>query len=879
MRFFVLLVIALALSCAAQNTGEVAMKKNVPDTAKASFEPQALPENGFVLDNGLKVVLTEQHSYPMICSVVVVNVGSANESSKLNGISHMVEHYAFNGTKTRTEEQIYAEIDKISGYNNASTGKNYTSYIMLAPKENIGAALDVQTDMLFNSAIPESKLEREKGVVIEEIKKDLASPGNKKEEFFDEKFFAGTSFSRPVIGTPEVINSITVKELSDYYHEYYVPNNMTLWVTGDFDKKEMTKKIKKYFGAYPLGAQPKENKKNKLDYPENKMFTAEVEDGSESVDIGFFGPGPFEEDYYAFSTAVPLLNKHLADTFSGANAEGISGINCGYSVYRGVSIVRISASLSAATDAKSAVNRVMRAVNAFGSGEITPAQLQQAKLKVKAEEVYAKEKIHYYVFGKVPYIAVGAWDAMQNYVKKTDMLTTADVNAVTKKYFYKPKYTATAVTLPVKKTTFIKTDPDLKTDSAVFHKTTFENGLTIIYKKVHASDIFSMHVLVKNRSVNEPVGKDGIADFLNRAVAKTGVADSTEAKLEAIGAEAQFVDNPYIPFDDYYTTNGFSFIRLQALNDYFEDAISITARAMKSPDFSEQQLNTVRDEMKQAFMMGAGSPVKKAGRLFISTLLPGSHLNKPVLGTPEIVDSITAEDLKNFHQNYFSPDNIVISIVSSMDKQEVFDRIVREFGYERRYEGARPAAYVMPESPVEDKTVKETLGKPQSCVKIGTLLAEVKDPSEQLSLTMLGNVLSSRLTDKVRVKKGLTYSMGAGISFEQDRGILAVTVGTGKQNIDEVAKIITEELGGLKDFTVTKEELEREVNSVAGRLFMRNISSLNQAYYLGINEFEGKGYMWGEEVIGKMKKLTPEKLQAVAKKYLAGNKYLTVVVE
>lgn len=879
MKFFVLLTVALALSCAAQNSGEIVMKKDVPVVAKVSVNTLTLPENGFVLENGLKVVLSEQHSYPMICSVVVVNVGSANESAKLNGISHMLEHYAFNGTKTRTEEQIYAEIDKISGYNNASTGKNYTSYIMLAPKENISAALDVQTDMLFNSAMPELKLEREKGVVIEEIKKDLASPGNARQEFFDEKFFAGTSFSRPVAGAEQIINSITLKDLSDYYHEYYVPNNMTLWVTGDFDKKEMTKKIKKYFGAYPAGAQPRENKRNKLDYPSNEIFTTMVEGGSESVDIGLFGPGPFEEDYYAFSAAVPMLNKHLMDTFSGANAEGVSDVNCGYSVYRGVSVVKISASLSAATDAKSAVNRIMRAMNAFASGEITSVQLQQAKLKVKAEEVFSKEKIHYYVFGKVPYIAVGAWDAMQNYVKKTDMLTTTDVNAVMRKYFYKPKYTATAVILPVKKTTFIKTDPDLKTDSAVFFKTAFENGLTIIYKKVHASDIFSMHVLVKNRSMNEPEGKDGIADFLNRAVANTGGADSTQAKLEAIGAESQFVDNPYIPFDDYYTTNAFSFIRVQVLNDYFEDAVSVTARSMKAPDFSEQQLNVVKAEMKQAIMMGANSPVKKAGRLFLSTLMPGSHLTKSVLGTPETVDSITAEDLKDFHKNYFSPDNVIISVVSSIDKQEVFDRLVREFGYEKKYEGARLAERAMPESPAEDKTVKETLGKPQSCVKIGTLLVEVKDPSEQLALTMLGNVLSARLTDKVRVKKGLTYSMGAGISFEQNRGILAVTVGTGRQNIDEVAKIITEELGGLKNFTVTKEELEREVNSVVGRLFMRNISSLNQAYYLGINEFDGKGYMWGEEVISKMKKLTPEKLQSVAGKYLAGNKYLTVIIE
>ncbi|MEP9411087.1 MAG: insulinase family protein, partial [Candidatus Brocadia sp.] len=130
----------------------------------------------FYLDNGMEVILVENHASPMIAAVTVVKAGSRNEDEASNGSAHFLEHLLFNGTKTRSQKQLYDEMDFYGGYNNAHTGPDYTNYMILMPKEYIAQGMDIQADMLFNSTLPEEKFEKERGIVIEEIGKSADRP-------------------------------------------------------------------------------------------------------------------------------------------------------------------------------------------------------------------------------------------------------------------------------------------------------------------------------------------------------------------------------------------------------------------------------------------------------------------------------------------------------------------------------------------------------------------------------------------------------------------------------------------------------------------------------------------------------------------------------
>ena len=146
-----------------------------------------LPEGAAVyqLDNGIQVLLIENHILPMTGVNVVVKTGSAYETFATSGMSHMLEHLLFNGTVSRSQKQLYDDVDLIGGYNNAHTSNFCTNFMMVTPADNIKKGMEIQADMLFNSVLPEDKYEKEKGIVLEEIAQSISRPAEQIERNTD----------------------------------------------------------------------------------------------------------------------------------------------------------------------------------------------------------------------------------------------------------------------------------------------------------------------------------------------------------------------------------------------------------------------------------------------------------------------------------------------------------------------------------------------------------------------------------------------------------------------------------------------------------------------------------------------------------------------
>ncbi|MBI2878043.1 MAG: insulinase family protein, partial [Candidatus Tectomicrobia bacterium] len=212
----------------------------------------------FVLDNGMQFILQENHSNPMIASVVAVKAGSRHETETNNGVSHLLEHLLFSGTRSRSRQEIAGEIKRKSGYLNAFTRKDATAYILLIPKEFVEEGLEIQADMLFNATIPEEELAKERKVVIEEINKDLDTPRYQVELAFDQQVYAQTPYARPILGSKKIVADLPRSQILGYYHRHYVPNNMVALITGDFDTQEMIQRLKRRFEIFPPRPLPSE---------------------------------------------------------------------------------------------------------------------------------------------------------------------------------------------------------------------------------------------------------------------------------------------------------------------------------------------------------------------------------------------------------------------------------------------------------------------------------------------------------------------------------------------------------------------------------------------------------------------------------------------
>ncbi|MBU1707115.1 insulinase family protein, partial [bacterium] len=206
------------------------------------------------LENGLEVLLIENHTTPMIAATAVIRTGSSDEDADLRGATHFLEHLLFDGTETRSQQDIEDAFDRLSGYNNAQTTKDYTTFMILAEKDRFADALDLQSDMLLHSVLPPEQIEKEKGIVIEEIGQGISNdPEYLIHLAFNRLAWEGTPYAYPVLGTRESVQAMEREKLFDYYKQHYTPDNMSLLVIGDFYPREMTELLEETYGKAKPG--------------------------------------------------------------------------------------------------------------------------------------------------------------------------------------------------------------------------------------------------------------------------------------------------------------------------------------------------------------------------------------------------------------------------------------------------------------------------------------------------------------------------------------------------------------------------------------------------------------------------------------------------
>src|ERR687890_1311609 len=188
-----------------------------------------------VLDNGLRLI-TE--SMPHVRSVTIgvwLTRGSRHESDERSGIAHFVEHMLFKGTGTRTAEDIAQSIDSIGGQLDAFTAKEYASYYIKVLDEHLPLAVDLLSDIVLRPAFAADEVEREKKVILEEIKMVEDTPDDLVHELFTQHFWEGHPLGRPILGTKETVEALNAETLSEYFRGAYVASNMIVSAAGNLD--------------------------------------------------------------------------------------------------------------------------------------------------------------------------------------------------------------------------------------------------------------------------------------------------------------------------------------------------------------------------------------------------------------------------------------------------------------------------------------------------------------------------------------------------------------------------------------------------------------------------------------------------------------------
>lgn len=202
------------------------------------------------LDNGLRLIMVPMDSVKSVTTMILVGVGSRYERKDISGVSHFLEHMAFKGTKKRpTAIAISSLIDGIGGEFNAFTSKEITGFYIKSASVHLTLTLDVLSDILLHSKFEEEEIDKERGVILEEINLYEDTPMRKIGDIYEELLYGDTPLGRDTAGDKEVIKQIKRSDFLSYLKSYYSPGNMTVVVAGSFKQDEVIASVKKFFGG------------------------------------------------------------------------------------------------------------------------------------------------------------------------------------------------------------------------------------------------------------------------------------------------------------------------------------------------------------------------------------------------------------------------------------------------------------------------------------------------------------------------------------------------------------------------------------------------------------------------------------------------------
>src|ERR1700752_2447646 len=202
-----------------------------------------------VLNNGLRILTERMTQVRSISIGVWLTRGSRHETADMSGIAHFVEHMLFKGTATRSAEDIAQAIDSIGGQLDAFTAKEYASYYIKVLDEHLPLALDILSDIVLNPAFTPDDIEREKKVVVEEIKMVEDAPDDPVHELFTQGFWENHPLGRPILGTRETVESFTSKRLRRYFVDAYTPRNLIVSAVGNLDHNRVRELVEEKFGS------------------------------------------------------------------------------------------------------------------------------------------------------------------------------------------------------------------------------------------------------------------------------------------------------------------------------------------------------------------------------------------------------------------------------------------------------------------------------------------------------------------------------------------------------------------------------------------------------------------------------------------------------
>jgi len=844
------------------------------------------------LQNGVVSIIKHSNRAPVVAVQVWVMAGSAYETPQQAGITHLIEHMIFKGTEKRKPGEIASSIETIGGSINAYTSLDYTVYHCEVPRDAARQAIDILADAVFHSTFDPVELEREKQVVLEEIKMREDRPTSRLSRIVMENAYTVHPYKRPVIGFEHTVNSFTRDDILAYMKQRYQPENIKVVIVGDIPVEQGHLLTEEFFGNISGAKQEQPKPQRETAQTALRLHVENMNIHEGYLAMAFSGLPPFDhEDTVALDLLATVLGEGTSSRLT-KNLKDKKQLVHSISSYsftpQGPGLFEITSSIEPKLATQVIIETVRELVllqnELISDNELNRAKTQVEKGFISSRETMEGDAQKYGIFEALK----GEPDAETVYIAKLRALTPKDIQNVAQKYMAVSNLTIAAV-FPNDTKTSLNADElqqelvkqglspvpasDVQSVFAPVEKLSLSNGMTLLIRELPDVPTVAVKAVFPGGLRHESPETNGLFNYLARSWIKgTDKLSAHELadSIEGLGGS----------IEGFAGQNTFG-LSAHFLSQHLDQSLALFTETLTSPAFLQSEVESLKSSMLAELKHQEDSLTSITLREFRRELYSPHPYSLNLVGSEPVFQKTTSSDLKRLYDTYCLPEKGVISIVGDVKSSDIIQKLENLLGNWK----PAPVAVAAPQRPKpnplnEPRIFKLKKEKEQTHVILGFPSASIDHP-DRFSLEVLSAILAGqggRLFTNLRDKESLAYSVTFTVGLGIEYGYAAFYIACSPEKTNDATKAFWREIYLLLENPVSQQEIDRAKAWLIGEHEIGLQTNASQALDIAINELYGLGYSFSEQYIQRIKDVTREDVHRIARTYLTPKNYVLIQV-
>ncbi len=798
--------------------------------ALAYQAPIDIPYEKFQLDNGLTVIVHEDHKAPIVAVNLWYHVGSKNEKPGRTGFAHLFEHLMFQGSENYKDE-FFKPFEKVGTTDqNGSTDFDRTNYFQNVPTTALDTALWMESDRMGHllGAIDQAGLDEQRGVVQNEKRQGDDSPyGKAFYSILEGVFPEGHPYRWEVIGSMQDLNAASIADVKEWFSTWYGPSNTVLVLAGDIDVKTARAKVEQYFGHIAPGGPlaRRDVYAPKLESPaRDEMFDRVAQT---RITRAWMAPHSISRESDELNLLARVLGQGKTSrlfqrlVLKEQLVSSVSAFQYGFEI---AGLFMIQADLKPGTDAARVEAIIDEELAMLIANGPTPEELRRARVAIEAGVIRGAERIGGFG-GKADILAECMTyardpDCYKTSLANMDAATPASIAAIAKQWLTPNHYTLTISPFADYKSGKAQVDrskgvpeatsfPDLAFPK--IQRGELKNGIQVVLAERHEVPVVQMRMIFDAGYAADQGRKLGTASFaMNMLDEGTRSRDATAIaqRMEELGAQI-----------GAYNSLDISGATLSALKKALDGSLELFADVVRNPKFDQAEIDRVKGQWLAQISQEKTSPNALGLRVLPPLLYGEGHAYAIPLtgtGTEASISSLTPEDLAAFHRDFVRPDNARIIVVGDTTLAEITAKLDAVFGNWPATRIKTPTKNIA-DVAVQTKPRVFLIDKPnaeQSVIMAGQLVPSSKAADRQVLQTansVFGGEFTARINMNLREDKHWAYGAYSGASAALGQRPLTASAGVQSDKTIESIKELQREFA---EFASTRPATSEEIAKV-----------------------------------------------------------------